>query len=339
MKQRDHDSSFPGLSTATNLKVITELLGIALKKDHENLRVIGGKIVDVKYSPGKKCILLYRFHIEDRLTEAVHTQMFTAYLLKENEVYRPANPSSYSEERKRLIQTPFFHLADSKIILWTFPYDPVIPWMADLLDEKFMTERLNLMWSHRNTKVKDLNISVLGYTPETLVAILYKVEIENSKSRTSEPREFVGKSSSRKASERLFADAWALWKASSTRIGVPRPEGFLTHPDMVLLEKVPGERLARLIDSPSFREIVIEAAFSLADLHQLRIPLHKKRDGGRETVSLKQWSGVLESIRSDLAQRVRALRLFLIREIESRTEIRGLVHGDFHANNVLADGR
>jgi len=336
------DSSFPGLPTALNSEDMLDLLRSALKEDHGNLEVKEAKIVDVKYEPRKEAILLYRFKIKDRLTKISHRQLFTAMLLKEGENSPPPvgweNLMRFPAQEKLLIRKPFFYLEDPKILLCAFPYDPLMLWLGDTLDESFMAERLNLIWSHRNVVVQEVKTELLSYTPRLRAVFLYRIHLEDKKTGNRCWKNLIGKTSSYKIPEILFADLWSLWKTCGRKVGIPRPEGYLSDPPLLLQERVPGERLGDLLSLPSFQGSLLQTARSIADIHRARIPLNKMRDPLRETQSLRRWSIVLQNIRTDLARRIQTLQESLLKEMELRTAVTGTVHGDFHPTNVLVDG-
>ncbi len=335
------DSSFPGLEIAFNVQQMAAELQNALEQNQENFQVTRGKISDIRYEPGSRCILLYRFTIQDRLTGLVYNQLFAGVLLMKGQS-PPVFPDEELLRFRRMsevpVHTPLFYLARPWMVLYTFPFDSSLPWMVDLLDTKLMKKRLNTIWSPGGLKVREVKISSLGYTPLRRAAFLYQCNIENQKTGTTEWREMVGKTSSYRDPEWLFAATWALWQACHRKVGLPRPEGYLIHPRLALHEKVPGERLGNLVGRDSFRRILLKTAGSLAEIHRCIIPLSKVRKSRHEIRNLNRLSDVLLNACPDLKLRVVRLRQSLINQIHSRIKISGPVHGDFHYTNVLTEG-
>ncbi len=335
-------SSFPGLATALNPEEMLDLLRNVLADGHRHLQVKEAKIMDVKFEPGKEGTVLYRFKISDQLTKINHKQLFTASLMKENDEppqeFGWENVMRYPRSENLLVDKPFFYLSGPKILLCAFPYDPSIPWLGNLLDEQFLKERLNLIWGSKDVVVQEVKTDLLGYTPRLRGVFLHRMKLEERTTGVERRSEFIGKTSSYKVPEVLFADQWALWKSCRDRVGIPQPEGYLSNPRLTLQERVAGERLGTLVKTPSFNELLRQTANSIAVIHSTRIPLHKMRDPVRETQSLRRWGVVLQNIRSDLAQRIQILHESLLGEMERRTTVSATVHGDFHPANVLVAG-
>ncbi len=334
--------SFPGLETAFDVNAVATLLDEALKKDHPHLDIINVKIVDVKYDSDGQYILLYRFKLQNNLTNRTRRLFITAKLLMETELL-PEECSLSELNRYRSIdnlwiQTPIILLPSQKIVFYPFPNDAALPWLIDAVDPLIMKQRLNRIWTFQNVKVRKVKVHTLGYTPHMRASFLYDVLTENKQTKTRQWQHLIGKTNVFKTPDRLFAGAWALWQACEGKIGFARPVGFMIHPRLTLQEKIEGQRLGSLVDSPSFDVIIRKTAHAIANFHSLRIPLRMKRKLKDEIRSLDRWSEVLIKIRPDLKQRIEFFQGKVKAEIESRMRMCAPVHADFHHTNVLVDG-
>jgi aminoglycoside phosphotransferase (APT) family kinase protein len=151
-------------------------------------------------------------------------------------------------------------------------------------------------------------------------------------------RRVIGKMHARKATSRVFADAWALWRAAGGKVSLAPPVGYIGSIGLTLQERVRGERLGGMVDQPGFPNRVRTTARMLAGMHALSVPLSTRRKPSEEAEGVYRWSGVLTAIRSDLAPRIEQLRNRIASEVESRAVLSAPIHADFHHTNVLVDG-
>lgn len=335
------NSYFPGLETAMDIKSVLASVREILKKDYPHLDIIDGKIADVKYNSDSLYVLLYHLKVQNNLMNRKRKILVTARVFGEKEVL-PQQPSidelnRYKNLSHLWIQTPLILLPRQKIALYLFPNDLELPWLIDAIDPNVIKQKLNRLWAFQNIKVRKVKIHTLGYTPHMRASFQYDVLIENKNTKERQWWHFIGKTNAFKQPDRLFAGAWALWQACQGQIQFARPIGFLMHPRLTLQEKIKGNRLGRLVDSPSFETIIQKTAHAIAKFHSLSIPLRTKRKLKDEIESIERWSNTLVEIKPDLKERVELLRDKLKSEITFRTSIRSPVHADFHHTNVFVE--
>lgn len=336
------DSDFPDLSTAMNPKKVAELLQEALTKDHSHIKVLDGKICDIKCDTDKQYIILYSFKLQHSSKVRTTKQLITARIIKNG---AKLEESSFKEKVKintienAWIKTPRLSLPGHNITLYPFPSDIAMTWLREALDAQSMKNSFNRMWTYqRNMKVRKVKVNLLGYTPQMRASFLYEVLLENRETATRSWKEIIGKTNVFKSPNSLYAAIWALWRASKGEIGLPCPIGFMMHPRLTLQAKVKGIRLGSLVDSASFEDIIKETARSIARFHSLSLPLRTRRKLRDEIRSTERWGQVIMQIRPDLKERVELFLKKVVSEIERRMRIVGPVHADFHHTNVLVDG-
>ena len=333
---------FPGLQTALNIESISSLLQEVLDRDSPHIRILEGKIRDIKYNPDKEYVLLYRFKLKNRTTNQNHEQLLTAKIIRKDAAL-PDDPSNKETTCRRHPEKPWVHkpviiLPGHKIVLYPFPNDIKLPWLIDAVNPYVIKERLNRTSIFQKTSVRKIKVDLLGYIPHMRASFLYEILLENRDTNQSEWKQVIGKTDCFKSPDWLFAGAWALWKAGEERIGLARPLGFIMHPRLTLQEKIKGERLGMLTHSRSFNTIIRNTAHAIARLHSLSIPLKKTRELKDEIRSIERWSNVLAAISPDMKKRIESLCGNLLPEFERRMIIRGPVHADFHHTNVFVDG-
>lgn len=336
---RSADPSVPGLQTALDVEAVLELLRGALPECGHRLDLVKNTIVDVRYRPGGPCWILYRLKV--RSGGRSSRQLLSGRLLQRSE--GPESPPSellarYRDRGDRVFDTPVVYLPEVPMQLFAFPLDSSLPGLFDATDASALKRHLNRMWSRRGVRVRRVAPQPLGYTPHARAAFLYEILSECRDSGVPELRRLIGKMHAKKRTARLFADAWALWRAAEGRIGLAPPVGFIPAAGLTLQERVAGQRLGGLVDTPGFDKRVKQTARALATLHGLTLPLSSRRKPAEEARGVHRWAGVLMAIRPDMARRVEKLRDKLATELQVRARLSGPIHADFHHTNVLVDG-
>lgn len=336
---RPADPSVPGLQTALDVDAVLELLRKALPEVGDGLGLEKNTIVDVRYRPGGPCWILYRLKVRDGKRSS--RQLLSGRLLGESE--RPETLprellARYRDRGDTVFDTPVVYLPEVPMQLFAFPLDSSLPGLFDATDASALKRHLNRMWSRRGVRVRRVTPRPLGYTPHARAAFLYEILGECRDSGLPELRRLIGKMHAKKQTARLFADAWAVWRAAEGRIGLAPPVGYIPSAGLTLQEKVAGQRLGGLVDTPGFDKWVKQTARALATLHGLTMPLSSRRKPAEEARGVHRWAGVLMAIRPDMARRVERLRDKLASELEVRARLSGPIHADFHHTNVLVDG-
>jgi aminoglycoside phosphotransferase (APT) family kinase protein len=336
---RPADTTFPGLDTALDVEAVLELLRAALPECRGGLLPLKNTILDVRYRPGGPCWILYRVKFRDARGRS-RRQLISGRLLRAGE--RPDTVPGDLLERYRardhVLSTPVLVLPDVPMQVFAYPVDASLPGLFDATDPSMLKRHLNRMWARRNVTVRKVVQRPLGYTPHARAAFLYEVLGECKDTGVPELRRLIGKMHAKKKAARLFADAWALWRAADGRVSMAPPVGYVPAVGLTLQEQVPGQRLGGLVTAPGFVKWVRQTAGLLATLHGLDVPLSSRRKPAEEVRGVHRWAGVLTAIRPDLTGRVERLRDRLAAEIEARAELAGPIHADFHHTNVLVDG-
>lgn len=334
----DLDPAFPGLATALDIDAVLELLRRALPECQEELEPIGGAIFDVQYKPGVNCTILYRLRFRNRATGRTASQLLSARLLRADESPPPLPQellARYETFPKRVIRTPMVYLPGPRMVACAFPIDASLPGLIDAFDQATLKQRLSRMWGPRRVRVQRVAAEPLGYTPGARAAILYEVLNEVRETGLPEVRRLVGKIDAYRKPARLFASAWALWRAAKGRVRLAPPVGYIASANLWLQEHVQGIRLADLAGSGAFVKPVRQTARAIAAVHGLSLPVIWRRTPEKEAKAVHRWGNVLAAVHPDEARRVKRLRDRLASEMEARVQMVGPAHGDFHLANVL----
>ncbi len=334
------DPDLPGLAVALDMDALLSLLSDALPECPAEVAVESGQIFDVQYTPGARCLILYRIKFRDASTGRSARQYVSVHALKAGE--SPVPPSRcalqhYPAFEGRVLRTGWLHLEGLGLAIYAFPLDPVLKSLAEAFDPEAMKDALRALWDARGVRVRRVAASPLGFTPQARAAVRYEVLGEGRASGIPELRYLVGKINAHKPASRLFARSWALWRAAGSRVRLAPPVGYLPRLNMSLQEHIRGERLGDHAGKPGFVKPVRQTARSIAVMHGLSMPIDSKRRSAKEVQGVQRWGSVLAALRPDQAARVKRLRKRLVGALEDRVELSGLVHGDFHPANVLVD--
>ncbi|HUF68842.1 MAG TPA: phosphotransferase [Longimicrobiales bacterium] len=335
------DPMFPTLAAALDTDAVLEQLVRELPELRDELEPVALSASDVRYEPGRRCELLFRLKARVGRTGRTATQLLAATIVPEGKT-PAAVPQAllerYARHEDRLLRTPTVYLDSMRMAVRAFPLDPELPWLFDALQADVAALWLDRTWRERKARVRRVRPELLGYTPGARAALSMEVHAEARSTREPELRHLIAKMHAKKDAARLFAGSWAVWRAARGRVSLAPPVGFSSALNLSLQERVAGERLGGLAGETAFRRRMRETARAIATLHAIEIPLPTRRKPGEEAGVVLRWSAVLAAIRPDLAHRIEALRDQLVGALETRVELKGPVHGDFHHTNVLVDG-
>ncbi|MFQ5729468.1 MAG: hypothetical protein ACE5GN_03815, partial [Waddliaceae bacterium] len=205
MRDMEGHLIFPGFVTAFDLEAMKTLIKEALSKDNTQLQVTKCEIADVKYEPRKKCVLLYKTKIQDESAGKTWEQFVTGILLQKNEVYAAGHEKE-------------IFLKDQKIILLPFPYDHILSWLPDMYHEDSVKTLLCRSRPKHSLIPSKVNTSLLIYKPQMRATFQYEIFAENRKTGATDWHHWIAKTNVFRSSKRVFANYWALWKASKGKI-------------------------------------------------------------------------------------------------------------------------
>ncbi|MCI0414588.1 aminoglycoside phosphotransferase family protein [bacterium] len=337
-----NDAAGLNLSPALDVTPVLEELRLTLPDCKEGLEIVDARIQDVQYKPGITCRILYKLKLRHKKYGRTGHQYLSAQLLGSQENF-PAAPEHltgrYNPKETELIATPLIHLHNNKMVLYSFPIDPALPALMDVLDADLLREGLKRMWARRNVHVLNAVVDLLSYTPQARAAIITEVLCESRDRHEPELRRLVGKIHAYKKPSSIFAGSWALWRALNRRIKLAPPIGYVSSLNLTLQEQVRGQRLPDLAHKGTFVKPVRHAARAIAVVHSLDIPLNSVRTPEKEASVVHRWKPVLMAICPERSKDIERLCNQVAEDLNCRAKISGPVHGDFHPANVMWDGR
>jgi aminoglycoside phosphotransferase (APT) family kinase protein len=336
------DPALPGLATALDVDAVLEMLRRALPECSEQVELLGGDIVDVRYNrPATHCVVQYRLELKERATQRLTAQTLSARVLREGEsppALLPAQRDRYTALLDNALRTPTLYFPGMQMVVYAFPVDVTLPWLFDALAPPVMTRELNRIWPRQRNSITQVTPHLLKYRPQLRALFRYEVLQADEETTVPQLRRCIGKMHMSNKTAKFFADAWALRQAAAGRVGLALPTGYISSLHLTLQEQVQGQSLGAMVTLPSFVPLVRRTANMLAVMHGLSFPLLQCRTPQDEARLVRDFATVLSKIRPDLTQRIEGLSSRLAVELETSTRPCGPVHGDFHDFNVLVDG-
>jgi aminoglycoside phosphotransferase (APT) family kinase protein len=220
-----------------------------------------------------------------------------------------------------------------------FPADWKLPDLAPAYDPMRIPELLDA--SAPRLRVRD--VTVLRYRPNRRCVLRYRVDGRDADGATEViAKLFPSASKAEQVREKLRV----LGPQARTRgLQLPEELGSARERGLVLMERVPGEDLADLLNAASSKEaatpLVEIAAQALATFHGLRLEAEATRRIEDEICKLRPRAARLGDVSPRIALRARAY----IDEIAARFERRAapppcLIHGDYKPSQLLVhEGR
>lgn len=221
------------------------------------------------------------------------------------------------------------HLAELGMVGWRFPDDPAMPWLAQLMDSQIIPELGQQSVSA---------IDIVNYRPEIRCTARYRF----AASDTETARVVYGKTYADERGRTVYTNLRALQSQSKSAATFVLPEALAYAADRrtLWLEGLQGQALAKLNFATGLAEQIPALAGSLAAFHSLTPP-------NLPAITLQQQLHEWQKKANKLShaypaiQRALAALLAELRQTRPEFEILGLIHGDFHIDQllVLPNGR
>ncbi|OAI08718.1 aminoglycoside phosphotransferase family protein [Methylomonas methanica] len=221
------------------------------------------------------------------------------------------------------------HLAELGMVGWRFPNDPAMPWLAQLMDSREIPELGQQPVSA---------IEIVNYRPEIRCTARYRFAV----SEVEPARVVYGKTYADERGQTIYNNLRTLQRQfqSATAFVMPEALAYTADRRTLWLEGLQGQALAELDFATGVAEKTPALANALAAFHQLTPP-------SLPVVTLQQQLQEWQKKADKLSHAYRAIQPALaallneLRQTRPEFEMPGLIHGDFHIDQllVLPNGR
>jgi len=219
------------------------------------------------------------------------------------------------------------HLAELDMVGWRFPDDPAMPWLAELMDSRQIAEL-----GQRPISA----IEIVNYRPEIRCTARYCFAASDA----APARVVYGKTYADEQGRAVYTNLRALQRQSAVAFVMPEALAYDADRHTLWLEGLQGHMLTELDFTVDVAEKIPALANALAAFHQVTPPPLPVITSQQQ---LKEWLKKADKL-SHAYPTIQPALTGLLNELRQdcpEFEVLGLIHGDFHIDQllVLADGR
>lgn len=221
------------------------------------------------------------------------------------------------------------HLAELGMVGWRFPDDPAMPWLGQLMDSQKIPELGQQSVSA---------IEIVNYRPEIRCTARYRF----AASEAEPARVVYGKTYADERGRTVYDNLHGLQKQSQLDAAFIMPEAlaYAAFRRTLWLEGLQGQALAELDFATGVAEKIPALANALAAFHLLTPP---SLPAITLSQHLQEWRKKADKLSHAYPAIQPALAALLneLRQTRPEFEMLGLIHGDFHIDQllVLPNGR
>jgi Phosphotransferase enzyme family len=209
------------------------------------------------------------------------------------------------------------------MLLWTWPADPALPQLPELLDGGRA-----LAWLDGPGTELPAEVELLGYEPEQRATLRY-----TRGERVVYAKTFCDDRGAR-IHER-FEHFWSLAQHDEDAPRVAQPLGWQARTRSVWQGQAPGEPLVQVLGSVLPRRLPVRLARAMAVLHAQSLPTDAVHDPAHWLREVRRRAQKISRAVPALGGRVAALADAIERAAFALPlPVSGLIHGDFHAGQV-----
>ncbi|MGH7149267.1 MAG: phosphotransferase family protein, partial [Planctomycetota bacterium] len=291
--------------------------------------ISGAPLVEfARYKPGVSALFLWRASRPEGGEARVYAKVYAED--------RGGDEAARAAARRRAGEPARFALLEvPRAVAYAFPLDAGLPGLRRLLDRSGLKRALARSRPDRKgagwrAKARGTVLELVRYKPENRA--VFRVEArwrrDADGAREGETLYLRALPATRGSSvARVYATL-----AGAAGVALPRVAGFDSQTSVVFVEALPGRPLLESAADPrTFRA----AGGALAAFHRCGLPLPDSESGAERIERLRREYAALERLGEPWAGR--ALRLLDRIGGDSGTSA-AVVHGDFHAEQVLSDG-
>jgi hypothetical protein len=226
------------------------------------------------------------------------------------------------------------------LLFQVFPADRRLPLLPSALDRRGMATLLETALAGRTggARITSVAIRVIRYKPEQKCLVRY--DISWAAAPLPGPHTVYGRISSAKTFART-SDVLRRVRhvADGLLFELPEPLGVVPGVCLELFSAIPGVVLFALVGSEAFPDLCRQTGRALRQFHSLPVTLERAWSREATVGRLSASAAVLACLLPSGAKRIEALRRRLEERLTSTPPAgHGLIHHDFHGDNILVHG-
>jgi thiamine kinase-like enzyme len=261
----------------------------------------------------KVCLsVCYRLNVRDSNTrnEAIQRLYSKAYVGGRSRIEFEALRSSGSTVPP-FTDTPI-HIPDLDMIIWTFPNDPSLPHLPELVDPKTVTKYLPYTCLPTGLDgpedVRDIVTEVVHYRPQSRCLVKYGLQWgspENPQSTTIFGKTFddhLGKEILNRL--KYF---WQRYLANANSLMIAEPLAYNDNVKTLWQKGLKGEPVQTVIDRHNYKKTLGSIARGLASLHESRLPNLPSISVGEQLIEVQKKAAKLSQALPQFAGSLRTI--------------------------------
>jgi thiamine kinase-like enzyme len=315
----------------------------------ERFRIVECMIVQVKYRPGKNCLITYLLRIHDLNREEMRELSITALACRRGE-----SLSVFADVMKRPhapvpIVRGIFHLPELETVALVFPNDRKLTGLPFLIDaEHLLNDLLPEVIAHslgNDWEIEGLTKHVIHYVPERACTVRVGLKLSNRRTSRLVSRVLFGKTYCLDEDELAWRGFQHLWDSEARREGrllIPQPLAYQPQIKTVWQSGLEGKTLNEYDrSSEAFSDLLMKGGAAVAALHEIKSSSAPVIATPDIVAGLEMAGTLLTRVRPSCSNSLHSLIKRLAATANSLGERPfATLHGDLHLKNLfVTDGR
>lgn len=337
------DERLPQLEAALDSEAMRSVLQRRLF-DETRFRVESCRVLQVRYKPGRKCLVAWSLTISELLTGRAEEQIVCTHILPEGESRSHFEKAAAGPLHQGSYGRPLVHLPELNMVIRLFPNDRKLKSLARIADAEYLktavVPELLARSAEPELRLVRLSHEIIHYVAEHTCTVRLEAALESSAAGELQTRTWYGKTWDADEGAATWRNMRWLWESAARRDGrLLMAEPLLYQPEERTLWQagLNGRTLAdQNFRSHEFLRLLARAAEAVAALHQS--PLSDLPEVGmhQRLARLRQIHQLLSQARPKINEPVRSV-LARLEVCSAQNGARPLatLHGDLHLKNFL----
>lgn len=329
------DDRLPGLSALLHTDVVERCLEPHIIQAGNG--ILDRRVAYIRYRPNDYCVVRYVITHQKRLS-GTHQELFWYGVCFTPETFANAHRMVLAKPWvKPTFGPPFIALTDYKTLLFAYPNDRRLDGLRILDCEDTLREFLcnHLPEERWPSPHEKLATTVVRYKPENRAVLRCEAESQRQSSDAAVYLRFYPSECSATAMHSTMSDLLG-WLGPRAKLCIPKPLASDRDQNILLLDSLPGRKLASLVRTAGAREALERTAEALAVLHGYKDPKMPHWTVADHLAKARQVIQLLAQFFPELRKQIEeighAVRAHAPRDEDCAS---GFVHGDFHYGQVL----
>lgn len=337
------DEGLPQLEAALDAEMMRSVLQRRLSGE-ERFRIEGCRILQVRYKPGRKCLVAWSLTISEVLTGRTDEQIVCAHILPEGESLSHFEKAAAGPLHQVRCGRPLEHLPELEMVIRLFPNDRKLRGLARIADAEqlraVVVPELVARSAEPGLRLAGLSHKIIHYVAEHACTVRIEAELVSPDSGEVQTRIWYGKTRDSDEGAATWRNMLCLWESGARLNGrLLMAEPLLYQPEERTLWQA-GLNGCTLADqnfsSREFLRLLARAAETVAALHQSAVPELSESGTPQRLVRLREAYQLLSQVRPATSEPVR----LLLSRLEAEAAQQGArplvtLHADLHLKNFF----